>query len=91
MSERIPGAAEGLLLRRRELIRAVGAGPDLVFSLIERFRIDCDARRCGIITAAHSATTFDDLRRRVEIWVARGAPLEVLDAKIDRWIANGGK
>ena len=67
--------------RGRELIRAVGAGPDLVFSLIERFRIDCDARRCGIITAAHSATTFDDLRRRVEIWVARGAPLEVLDAQ----------
>ncbi len=67
--------------RGRELIRAVGAGPDLVFSLIERFRIDCDARRCGIITAAHSAATFDDLRRRVEIWVARGAPLEVLDAQ----------
>ncbi|NMJ41537.1 FAD-binding oxidoreductase [Roseomonas sp. JC162] len=66
--------------RGRELIRAVGAGPDLVFSLIERFRIDCDARRCGIITAAHSSGAFGDLRRRVEIWVARGAPLELLDA-----------
>ncbi len=67
--------------RGRELIRAVGAGPDLVFSLIERFQMDCEARRCGIVTAAHSQTAFSDLRRRVESWVARGVPLEALDAR----------
>lgn len=64
--------------RGGELIRIVGEGPDLVFGLIERYRIECDARRSGILTAAHSAVNFEDLRRRVEIWNGRGAPLQLL-------------
>jgi glycine/D-amino acid oxidase-like deaminating enzyme len=64
--------------RGRALIRAIGEGPDLVLGLIARHRIDCAARRSGILTAAHSAASLADLKRRVEIWNARGAPLRLL-------------
>ena len=64
--------------RGRALIRAIGDGPDLVLGLIARHRIDCAARRSGILTAAHSAKSLADLKRRVEIWNARGAPLRLL-------------
>jgi sarcosine oxidase len=66
------------LERGAGLIRTVGEGPDLVFGLIARYRMECDARRCGILTAAHSAAALSDLKRRVEIWNQRGAPLHLL-------------
>ena len=59
-------------------IRAIGEGPDLVLGLIARHRIECAARRCGILTAAHSPAGLADLERRVEIWNRRGAPLQLL-------------
>jgi hypothetical protein len=61
-----------------QLIRAIGEGPDLVLGLIDRYGIECAARRSGILTAAHSAKSLADLKRRVEIWNARGAPLQLL-------------
>jgi len=64
--------------RGAELIRAIGEGPDLVLGLIARYRIECAARRSGILTAAHSLASLSDLKRRVEIWNARGAPLRLL-------------
>ena len=64
--------------RGRALIRAIGEGPDLVLGLIARHRIECTARRSGILTAAHSPKSLADLKRRVEIWNARGAPLRLL-------------
>jgi glycine/D-amino acid oxidase-like deaminating enzyme len=64
--------------RGAELIRTIGNGPDLVFDLIERYRIDCGARRSGIITAAHSSASFSDLKRRVKIWAQRDVPLQLL-------------
>ena len=64
--------------RGAALIRTIGDGPDLVLGLIARYRIECAARRSGILTAAHSAASLADLKRRVEIWNARGAPLRLL-------------
>jgi glycine/D-amino acid oxidase-like deaminating enzyme len=64
--------------RGGELIRIVGQGPDLVFGLIERYAMQCDARRSGILTAAHSASSLADLKRRVDVWQGRGAPLQML-------------
>jgi glycine/D-amino acid oxidase-like deaminating enzyme len=64
--------------RGAALIRAIGDGPDLVLGLIARYRIDCAARRSGILTAAHSMASLADMKRRVEIWNARGAPLQLL-------------
>jgi glycine/D-amino acid oxidase-like deaminating enzyme len=64
--------------RGAALIRAIGYGPDLVLGLIARYRIECAARRSGILTAAHSLKSLADLKRRVEIWNGRGAPLRLL-------------
>ncbi len=61
------------------LIEAVGAGPDLVFGLIDRFGMNCAARRRGIITAANTRESLASLQRRTEVWRGRGAPLELLD------------
>ena len=64
--------------RGTALIRAIGDGPDLVLGLIARHRVDCAARRCGILTAAHSPASLSDLKRRVEIWNGRDVPLRLL-------------
>ncbi len=64
--------------RGAALIEAIGGGPDLVLGLIARYGMACAARRSGILTAAHSAASLADLKRRVEIWNARGAPLRLL-------------
>jgi glycine/D-amino acid oxidase-like deaminating enzyme len=64
--------------RGSALIRAIGDGPDLVLGLIAHHRIECAARRSGILTAAHSPKSLADLKRRVEIWNGRGAPLRLL-------------
>lgn len=66
------------LERGRRLIQAIGQAPDMVFDIIARYSIECDARRCGIITAAHSPDALVNLQKRTDIWQRRGAPLEML-------------
>jgi glycine/D-amino acid oxidase-like deaminating enzyme len=64
--------------RGQRLIDAIGAAPDMVFGIIERHRIQCDGRRCGIITAAHSPKALSNLHKRTDTWRSRGVPLEML-------------
>lgn len=61
------------------LIEAVGNAADLVFDLIDKHRIDCDAVRKGWIQPAHSASGLKALARRAAQWAERGARVEVLD------------
>lgn len=57
-----------------------GASADLVFSLIERYSIDCHARRSGWIQGAHGAKVFEDLIvPRFEQWKARGVEARLMD------------
>lgn len=58
----------------------VGQTPQLVFDIIARHGIDCDARRCGWIQPAHNAALEGLLKRRAESWAATGADVERLDA-----------
>jgi glycine/D-amino acid oxidase-like deaminating enzyme len=62
------------------LVAATGRGPDLVFSLIENYGIDCSAVRKGLIFGAHSAAGMRSLVARTAFWQKRGAPVEMLDA-----------
>jgi glycine/D-amino acid oxidase-like deaminating enzyme len=62
------------------LVRTVAAGPDLVFDLIRRFAIDCDARRAGWIQPSHTEATWRLVQRRAAQWQARQAPVRVLAA-----------
>ena len=60
------------------MIRLSGGAGDLVFSLIERLGISCDAVQSGWVRAAHNDTAFKILESRVEQWQRRGGPLRLL-------------
>ena len=69
------GAAAGARLNA-----ALAAAPELVFALIGRHGIDCEATRAGTLHCAHSAAGLADLEARFRQHVARGAPVSLLDA-----------
>jgi glycine/D-amino acid oxidase-like deaminating enzyme len=62
------------------LIATVAAGPDLVFELIHKHGIACDAVRNGWLQLAASESALAPLRTRVSQWMARGAAVEDLSA-----------
>jgi len=57
-----------------------GGGGDLVFDLIARHGISCDAARVGWIRAAHTPKALTALEMVAEEWRACGAPMDALDA-----------
>src|SRR3989338_4456497 len=61
-----------------KLVAALGAAPALVFALIERHAIDCQARREGTLHMAHNGRGQADLQSRCAQWQRRGAPGELL-------------
>jgi glycine/D-amino acid oxidase-like deaminating enzyme len=65
--------------RGARVIDTVGAGPDLVFELIMRHRIDCWAVRTGLLFAAHAPAGRRELAARTAYWQGRGAPVEMLE------------
>src|SRR5215469_3494957 len=75
-----PDALERLLgpYAGGRLVATAGAGPDLVFELIARHGIECEARRTGWIQPATSEAALTQLARRVEQWLRRGAPVSLL-------------
>ena len=60
------------------LVETVARGPDLVFELIRKYAIACDAVRNGWIQPATSEAALGVLRARVEQWRRRGASVELL-------------
>ncbi len=77
--ERELGAEQG-----GRLNRALAAGPDLVFSLIEQHAIECEATRTGTLHCAHAPSGQRDLENRYSQQVKRGAPVELLDVATAR-------
>ncbi|HET7883577.1 MAG TPA: FAD-dependent oxidoreductase [Acetobacteraceae bacterium] len=65
--------------RGQRIVDAVAAGPDLVFELIGRHRIECWAIRSGLIFAAHSPGGRRELEARTRYWQQRNAPVEMLE------------
>ncbi|MEE8366329.1 MAG: FAD-binding oxidoreductase [Gammaproteobacteria bacterium] len=53
--------------------------PNLVFELVKRYRIDCDASQCGTINIAHKASAMRYLEHRCEQMQKIGASVEILD------------
>ncbi|MCP4432579.1 MAG: FAD-binding oxidoreductase, partial [Gammaproteobacteria bacterium] len=53
--------------------------PSQVFDLIERYKIDCQARRCGTINIAHKASALDYLRDRCPQMQKLGASVRLID------------
>jgi len=67
------GQAEG-----QKLNKHLAAAPDLVFSLIEKHQIDCDAVHNGTLHCAHSKAGMKDLQARLSQQLARHAPISFL-------------
>ena len=61
-------------------LEVMGSAPDIVFSLIDRFNIECEATRNGTIHAAHSKAGFKELSARADEWKRRGRDIKLLDA-----------
>ena len=55
-----------------------GASPDRVFSMIDRFSIDCDPQRTGWLVPAHSYGAAGRVRRRASEQQRFGDPVEYL-------------
>ncbi|MEM1273659.1 MAG: FAD-binding oxidoreductase [Pseudomonadota bacterium] len=87
----LPPAAVRAKLGQRygpHFLQRFGDGPQMVFDLIERYQIQCEATRAGTIHAAHAASGMAELRGRFDDWQAMDAPVELLDA--DRVAAKIG-
>ncbi len=63
------------------LLEQLGNAPDLVFELIDRYRIDCQATRNGTLHCAVGVRGQRDIAERARQWRALGAPVELLDAE----------
>jgi len=63
----------------RRLTDFGATAPDLVFELVAKHAIDCEARREGWVHAVHGRAALPLEEERVRQWQARGAALEMLD------------
>lgn len=66
--------------RAARLLAMAGGSADLVFALIRRHGIPCDALQSGWIQPSHSDAALARARERVRQWQALGRPVELLDA-----------
>lgn len=61
------------------MIELAGSAADRTFALIDRHRIECDARPGGWVQPAHCAAALKTITRRANGWAKRGANVELLD------------
>lgn len=67
--------------RAERFIRLVQGAADQLFELVERYDIDCDARRTGWLQPAHSPGRLKRVSGLAAQWAESGAPTGVLSAK----------
>ncbi|MEI9413323.1 NAD(P)/FAD-dependent oxidoreductase [Mesorhizobium sp. Cs1321R2N1] len=65
--------------RGERLIDFAAGSADLVFGLIRRHGIDCDAVQNGWIQPAHSSGALQKAKSRADQWARRGRPAVTLD------------
>lgn len=84
-----PDGIRGMLGERAErLIRMASGSSDLVFDLIRRHGIACDARQVGWIQPSHSDAAFAKAKERVRQWAALDRPVELLDSQGVTWLTG---
>jgi glycine/D-amino acid oxidase-like deaminating enzyme len=62
------------------LIGQLAAAPALVFELLDRYGIECEAVRHGTLHCAVGESGYREVAERARQWQALGAPVELLDA-----------
>ena len=63
------------------LLDLLGGGPGVVFDLVARHGIACEAERAGTLHCGVGPKGVAELRERARQWQARGAPVHLLDAE----------
>lgn len=66
------------------LLKLLGDAPGLVFDLIKRYSIECEANRSGTLHCGVGRRGLAELRQRMAQWQARSAPVELLSASETR-------
>lgn len=61
-------------------LRRFSEGPSIVFDLIEKHQMRCEATKTGTIHAAHGPAGLDDLKDRHSEWQRIGEPVDLLNA-----------
>ncbi len=61
------------------MVALSGDAPNVVFRLIERHQIECDALQSGTLRAAYHRRAGDGVRASAEQGIRRGMPVELLD------------
>jgi glycine/D-amino acid oxidase-like deaminating enzyme len=74
--------------RGERLVDFAAGSADLVFDLIRRHRIECDAEQSGWIQPAHSPAAFEKAKSRARQWADRGRPAVVLDRQAVRYVTG---
>jgi len=65
----------------QSIIKSLGKAPELVFSLIKKHNIDCEAQRNGTLHCAHSGKGMDYLKKRRAQAKNYNEPISLLDNK----------
>ena len=73
---RVLGAEYG-----ERLLTQLGDAPSVVFDLIDRFAIECEATRTGTLHCAVGRRGLEEIRERARQWQARGADVVLLGSK----------
>lgn len=78
-----PNALPGVLGDKHgpRLLKLLGEGPSLVYDIVERHGIDCQAVRNGTLHCAVGTTGLNDITDRANQWRALGAPVRLVGAK----------
>jgi glycine/D-amino acid oxidase-like deaminating enzyme len=63
------------------LINLLATGPDVVFGLIEKHKIECEPIRTGLLFAAHTKAAAAKLEKRAKFWQARSQRVEFLESQ----------
>lgn len=64
---------------QERLLHELSEAPNLVFELIDRHKISCEAVRNGTLHCAVGEGGLREINRRGEQWLKRGADVEILD------------
>ena len=64
-----------------QLISILGKSPDLVYGLVEKHGMECEAVRNGTLHCADSSAGLKALMQREEQWQRRGEPVTLLKAE----------
>ncbi|MDB5584941.1 MAG: FAD-dependent oxidoreductase [Bradyrhizobium sp.] len=65
--------------RGERLLNHLGNAPQLVFDLVQRFRIPCEARSAGTLHCGVGRKGYEEVSQRAAQWRRRGADVEFLD------------